>query len=220
MNKEKLALLVARYRQHKEDHVFTEIYEEVSKRWSGKLEFEANYNKVDRLDLQERYDEVVMKAVNDERITPENFRNYVGVMLKSKKLNLIRDTKRRTRRFLLQKGGNPDEEETMDYLDSMNFLEGNLGKDSFEELTENKKETEQRQLLSFLVDPAKVNDRTTTAIVSTALKDTSKGKTIKAKAIAEELSLPRRDVVTRKLSQLRKNYDESLFGDYRDYLHA
>jgi hypothetical protein len=220
MNKEKLALLVARYRQHKEDHIFSEIYEEVSKRWTGKLEFEAHFNKVDMLDLQEKYDEVVMRAVNDERISPENFRNYVGVMLKSKKLNLIRDTKRRNRRYLLQKGGNPDEEEAMDYLDTMNYLEGNLGKDSFEEVAENKKETEQRQLLDFLVDPAKVKDRTTTAIVRTALNDTSISKKLKAKAIAEQLGLPRRDVVTRKLSSLKKNYDESLFGDYRDYLHA
>lgn len=219
MNKEKLATLVRSYRMSPEDQIFSAIYVEVSKRWTSRIATEARHCKVDQQELQAVYDEVVMTAVNDERISPENFRNYVGVMLKSKRLSLIDKTRRRNRRFRLHKQSDSDETD-LDYVDAMNYLEGNLGKDSFEEVTKNKKETEQRQLLDFLIDPAKVKDRTTTAIVSTALNDTSKGKAIKAKAIADKLSLPRRDVVTRKLSRLKENYDESLFGDYRDYLHA
>jgi hypothetical protein len=217
MNKENLETLVASFRETREDYMFTAIYVEVSKRWTSRIAAEAHHCKVDQQELQAVYDEVVMTAVNDERISPEYFRNYVGVMLKSKRLNLIDKTRRRNRRFRLHKQSDADETD-LDYVDAMNFLEGNLGKDSFEEAAETKKETEQRQLLDFLIDPAKVIDHTTTAIVSTVLSDRTPGK-FKPKAIGNKLGV-HHSKVTRKLSSLKKNYDESLFGDYRDYLHA
>jgi DNA-directed RNA polymerase specialized sigma24 family protein len=83
---------------------------------------------------------------------------------------------------------------------------------NLEDFVLNKKEADQRQLIDFLTDPTKV-DATTTKIVEAFPQ--YKSITALAKALGLHHML-----VRRKLESLIKNYDESAFGDYRDYLYA
>jgi DNA-directed RNA polymerase specialized sigma subunit len=79
-----------------------------------------------------------------------------------------------------------------------------------DEISIKTKKADQRQLIDSLTDPAKV-DATTTEIVEAF----SQYKSITALGKALGLN---HNTVKRKLNRLSRNFDESVFGDYRDYL--
>ncbi|WP_078577454.1 hypothetical protein [Salipaludibacillus agaradhaerens] len=77
----------------------------------------------------------------------------------------------------------------------------------------NKKEEDQRQLLSFLIDPKKKVDAKTTAIVN-AFPDYESQS-----ALAEDLGFDRK-TIRQKLKSLAENYDEDVMGELRLYFSA
>jgi len=76
-----------------------------------------------------------------------------------------------------------------------------------------KKETDQLQLIDFLLD--RVNDPVTTLIV-TQFKSSNCGK-MSITALAKALGL-HHETVLRKLRSLVRHYDANRFGDYYEYL--
>lgn len=219
LDKQKLNKLVTEYRQNNCDITFSEIYKEVSKRWQYNLEKTAKELQIDPLDLQACYDDVVLKAVNDPAIRPETFRDFIGKMLANSKVDLYRKT-RTIRKYykLVKESKDEDGESDAATFDKINLIHNDTQTDCYTEAHAKEKEADQIRLIDSLIDPAKVADRMTTAIVNTVLTDRTLGK-FKPTAIGEKLGV-HHSKVTRKLHSLKKNYDESLFGDYREYLHA
>ncbi|UJW57157.1 hypothetical protein HXZ66_06950 [Bacillus sp. A116_S68] len=77
----------------------------------------------------------------------------------------------------------------------------------------NKKEEDQWQLISFLIDPKNKVDAKTTAIVN-AFPDFESQS-----ALAEALGFDRK-TIRQKLKSLAENYDEDVMGELRLYFSA
>jgi hypothetical protein len=73
-----------------------------------------------------------------------------------------------------------------------------------------KTKEDQRQLISFLTDPDKVDEITTLIVINFDKFDS-------ITALGKALGI-HHETVKRKLRKLARNYDESIFGDYSDYL--
>lgn len=103
------------------------------------------------------------------------------------------------------------------YIDGESDEDGNptfelAGEVNIEEevVSPKKKCEDKRQLISALLSSA---DELTTAIVTQMLKNPDASR----KSIADRLGI-HHQVLTRKLSKLAKNYDQSRFGDLSQYL--
>lgn len=212
--KEKLNDLVRQYQSDKLDATFTEIYLIISERWSGKTEITANTLMVDELDLLASYDDTIMKAIDTYDASSGDFENYFTFLLKNRRHDLYRRA-RTIRKHEVKPPIIKDESDATTF-DRVYAEQGEVINGSLTELIEQKKETDQRQLIDSLLDPDKVIDSQTTTIVYEVLNDDTLGK-FRPTTIAKKLNV-HHSVVSRKLHRLRKNYDSSRFGDYRDYL--
>jgi DNA-directed RNA polymerase specialized sigma24 family protein len=167
--------------------------------------------------------EVISKSFSrDSGVPVEEYRSHLNEELwvslelfdvsKGATLNTWLNTRFRQKAIDIMRGKNGS------YYRKVELKESDMDAPTFEVADEfnvedhvlQKRERDQRQLISFLTDPAKV-DSVTTAIVT----NFEKYKSITA--LAKALGL-HHSVVKRKIERLAKNYDPSQFGDYRDYL--
>jgi len=211
-HKDRLNELVRQYQELRSDELFSEIYGIISKRWSGKTAIIANSRKVDELDVIAMYDDLLLKALEKYKPGEGDFENLFSVMAMNQqnKLSRKRKTVMKYETKLVPAEG---ESEAATFDRALAEQDGVENGDFVEYLTQ-KKETDQLQLIDSLMQP--ITDPTTTAIVEAILSDRTLGK-LKPTAIAQQLNV-HHSKVTRSLSKLRKYYDESTFGDYREYL--
>lgn len=216
MNKEKVQQLLTKYRETKNDLVFNELYTELSGLWKGKLRATASNMKLDIHDLEATYDDAIMKLVDDPSRDADKVDRHFTVMLRNARIDLLRRTNTvRKREIHITDSEDENGAATLERLElKLGYSEAS----NYEKVADKEKEADQLQLIDSLIDPGKVADRMTTAIVETVLGDRTLGQ-LKPTAIGKKLGV-HHSKVTRKLSSLKKNYDESLYGDYRDYLHA
>ena len=208
MNPEKLNELVLRYQCGANDDVFREIYEITAAYWRPKAKEIAQSIRADTHDVEELYDDVLMKCVEtyDGKI---DFEHYFKFCAKNARADLYRKKSRIA------------EHETYELdSDAATFEIRDEGATP-EEIATQTKEADQLQLIDFLTKDC---DEPTTAIVETSLRypppkqSTGRPKTLKAH-VADVLGIDKR-TVSRKFERLAANFDYKQFGDYRDYLLA
>jgi len=204
--------LVTEYQAQPSDELFSEIYGIISKRWSGKTAIIANSRKVDEQDVIAMYDDILLKALEKFDASNGDFENLFSVMAMNQQNKLSR--KRKTVKKYEAKLTPAEGESEAATFDRALAEQGEVTNGEFTEYLTQKKETDQMQLIDSLMQS--ISDPTTTAIVEAILDDRTLGK-LKPTAIAKQLNV-HHSKVTRSLSKLRKYYDESVFGDYREYL--
>jgi DNA-binding PucR family transcriptional regulator len=161
-------------------------------------------------DITGLFHDVIQKVLNSLRNNAGgDFVKLFVVSLGNEYKSLLRKLRTR-RKYELYDGHDNDDDSNTAMFETL--------KDEFdlEEHVIKKKEADQRELIDFLTDPAKVSDETTTAIVETFI--TNDGPTTPT-AIGKKLGLHHSTVI-RKIERLAKRFDERQFGNYRDYLLA
>lgn len=155
----------------------------------------------DEADAQTIFDDVIVKMLRDSRIT--DFERTLNRRLKTKRIDLLRGTsRRRTRQCSL--------EELIEGAPTPATLQvSGIDKEVFHR----KKETDQRQLIDFLLRSAKTDATTTTIVEAFLIAPLSASPN----AIAKSIGL-HHETVNRKLLSLGRRYDANRFGDRREYL--
>ena len=133
---------------------------------------------------------------------------WVNMILRRKAIDLIRGADGNYYKVVTLETEPAGCHNTEDYR--IGFLEKIQDPRDFVDEFFRKNERDQRQLISFLTDPSKV-DAETTAIVSNFHRHKS------ITALGKALGL-HHQTVKRKLRKLSRNYDPNIFGNYRDYL--
>ncbi|SET42866.1 hypothetical protein SAMN05216389_11140 [Oceanobacillus limi] len=207
--KSQLNSLADLYRSNPTEELFTRIYTEAMTSYRENAETVAKHNGIDKFDLLAGYDDVFMNCLDSFK---DNFEHLLSRSLKIKRLELRRNraTKEKYETHIINSEGESDAA-TLDYL----LLKQDRVEDGdhTEHIT---KSDELIELIKSLINPDKIKDPLTTAIVNEVLKDETIGK-FRPTAIAKKLNV-HHSKVTRKLAQLKHNYDSARFGDYRDYL--
>jgi hypothetical protein len=199
---------VLRYQQTKCDDLFYEIYLETKRKVLRNTRAVANSLSTDENTVLTIFDDAILYAVNTYK-DGKDFVNYVKWKFKNKRLNFLRNRKYVFDHEVYEQPVNEDE----DAATSFDFIVGSDGAD--DEYLRKQTEADQRQLIGSLIDPGKVNDATTTAIVEAFLASESPNPT----AIGRQLGIHHSTVI-RKLNRLARNFQPEIFGDYRDYLLA
>jgi hypothetical protein len=199
---------VLRYQQSKCDDLFYEIYHETKRRVLRNTRAVANSLSTDENTVLTLFDDAILYAVNTYK-DGKDFVNYVKWKFKNKRLNFLRNRKYVFDHEVYEQPVNEDE----DAATSFDFIVGSDGAD--DEYLRKQTEADQRQLIGSLIDPGKVNDATTTAIVEAFLASENPNPT----AIGRQLGIHHSTVI-RKLNRLARNFQPEIFGDHRDYLLA
>jgi hypothetical protein len=198
--------LVIEYQKTKDESIFNQIYEIVSKKWVN-LHFVGKSLLSDEHEATALYEDTLMRCI--ELFNGKgDFINYYKAGLRKSRANLFNKYRRR---FKVVVPMEENIEESDDSDDSIAATIENIP-DLYttEEIAFQKTEADQRQLIDFLVSGA---DATTTAIVEAFLAHPRPTPT----AIGRKLGL-HHSVVKRKLERLAGKFDAKQFGDYRDYL--
>ena len=201
MGLEKLNSAALKYFESRSDFNFETLYKEASE------EFREENRAIiirsglgDHNDADEIFDKVILRLVNREGV--RLFGNVMSTSLRNARYNFMRDERTRRSRYRL----------ILD--DSDTAISDEISEVGAEEeffFRQRKKESDQRQLIDFLVnDPSKV-DHDTTLIVSQFPQHSS------ITALAKALGL-HHEYVKRKLRRLSRGYDANRFGDYSEYL--
>jgi hypothetical protein len=202
----KLNDLVIEYQKTKDELIFNQIYEIVSKKWVN-LHFVGKSLLSDEHEATALYEDTLMRCIElfDGK---GDFINYYMAGLRKSRANLFNKYRRRFKVIVPME---EDIEKSDDSNDSIAATIENIP-DLYttEEIAFQKTEADQRQLIDFLVSGA---DATTTAIVEAFLAHPKPTPT----AIGRKLGL-HHSVVKRKLERLAGKFDAKQFGDYRDYL--
>jgi hypothetical protein len=199
---------VLRYQQTKCDDLFYEIYRETKRQVLRNTRAVANSLSTDENTVLTIFDDAILYAVNTYK-DGKDFVNYVKWKFKNKRLNFLRNRKYVFDHEVYEQPVNEDE----DAATSFDFIVGSDGAD--DEYLRKQTEADQRQLIGSLIDPGKVNDATTTAIVEAFLASENPNPT----AIGRQLGIHHSTVI-RKLNRLARNFQPEIFGDHRDYLLA
>jgi hypothetical protein len=199
---------VLRYQQTKCDDLFYEIYHETKRQVLRNTRAVANSLSTDENTVLTLFDDTILYAVNTYK-DGKDFVNYVKWKFKNKRLNFLRNRKYIFDHEVYEQPVNEDE----DVATSFDFIVGSDGAD--DEYLRKQTEADQRQLIGSLIDPGKVNDATTTAIVEAFLASENPNPT----AIGRQLGIHHSTVI-RKLNRLARNFQPEIFGDHRDYLLA
>jgi hypothetical protein len=199
---------VLRYQQTKCDDLFYEIYRETKRQVLRNTRAVANSLSTDENTVLTLFDDAILYAVNTYK-DGKDFVNYVKWKFKNKRQNFLRDRKYVFDHEVYEQPVNEDE----DAATSFDFIAGSDG--AYDEYFRKQTEADQRQLIGSLIDPGKVNDATTTAIVEAFLASENPNPT----AIGRQLGIHHSTVI-RKLNRLARNFQPEIFGDHRDYLLA
>lgn len=209
MSSLQLNSLAIAYRTERTDDAFRKLYELASAMFE-QFHRDALFSKGcrDSHSAKESFDSAVLEL--SQRDDVGNFANALSAALRRKRLMLCRTLARRRNRF----PGSLDETEADDsgeYSPKYKMPEESSAEEiAIRELCE-KKEGDQRQLITFLVaDPTQV-DRETNLIVSQFSQYDS------VTALAKALGM-HHEIVKRKLRKLSRRYDANRFGDIREYL--
>jgi hypothetical protein len=195
---------VLRYQQTKCDDLFYEIYHETRRQVLRNTRAVANSLSTDENTVLTLFDDAILYAVNTYK-DGKDFVNYVKWKFKNKRLNFLRNRKYVLDHEVYEQSVNEDE----DAATSFDFIVGSDGAD--DEYLLKQTEADQRQLIGSLIDPGKVNDAMTTAIVKAFLASDNPTPT----AIGKKLGVHHSTVI-RKLNRLARNIEPEL----RDYLLA
>lgn len=200
----KLNELVVKYQVTKDDEVFTEIYNEVSKHWRS-LNHVAKSVKADVHELLEEYHSVLMKCVK-EYDGRTNFINHYLTSLRNRRADIYRRKTSKKERSMVYAGNDPNDPVAA-------TIENVADELTTEDVVLAKKKAEQRQLIDFLLSGE--NERTT-AIVQAYLTTEHKTPT----AIGNYLGLNHKQV-TRVLNRLAAKFNTTdQFGKPEDWLVA
>jgi hypothetical protein len=195
---------VLRYQQTKCDDLFYEIYHEIKRQVLRNTRAVANSLSTDENTVLTLFDDAILYAVNTYK-DGKDFVNYVKWKFKNKRLNFLRNRKYVFEHEVYEQPVNEDE----DAATSFDFIVGSDGAEH--EFIRKQTEADQRQLIGSLIDPGKVNDAMTTAIVKAFLASDNPTPT----AIGKKLGVHHSTVI-RKLNRLARNIEPEL----RDYLLA
>ncbi|PFZ19524.1 AsnC family protein [Bacillus wiedmannii] len=194
-----------------DDFIFTDLYTSLSEVYRNKLWYwSTSTYMANEHDITGLFHDVIQKVLESLRNNAGgDFVKLFAVSLGNSYKSLLRKLRTR-RKYELYDGPNSDEEENTAMFEAI------ADEFDLEEHVIKKKEADQRELIDFLTDPAKVSDETTTAIVESFI--TNDGPTTPT-AIGKKLGLHHSTVI-RKIERLAKRFDERQFGNYRDYLLA
>ncbi|PGA34015.1 AsnC family protein [Bacillus wiedmannii] len=194
-----------------DDFAFTDLYTSLSEVYRDKLRYwSTSTYMANEHDITGLFHDVIQKVLNSLRNNVGgDFVKLFAVSLGNSYKSLLRKLRTR-RKYELYDGPNSDEEENTAMFETI------ADEFDLEDHVIKKKEADQRELIDFLTDPAKVSDETTTAIVESFI--TNDGPTTPT-AIGKKLGLHHSTVI-RKIERLAKRFDERQFGNYRDYLLA
>ncbi|WP_157349610.1 sigma-70 family RNA polymerase sigma factor [Bacillus sp. EE-W1] len=203
--------MVNNYLRTGDDFIFTGLYTSLSEVYRDKLRYwSTSTYMANEHDITGLFHDVIQKVLKSLRNNAGgDFVKLFAVSLKNEYNSLLRKLRTR-RKYELYDGPNSDEEENTAMFETI------ADEFDLEEHVIKKKEADQRELIDFLTDPAKVSDETTTAIVESFI--TNDGPTTPT-AIGKKLGLHHSTVI-RKIERLAKRFDERQFGNYRDYLLA
>jgi DNA-directed RNA polymerase specialized sigma24 family protein len=208
MNKnQKLNTLVTIYRETRDEDVFNEIYAKTIGKIYGKLEKIGKSIRADFHETLALYEDVLLRCI-DVYDGKQDFQHFYNSSVSRARTDLYRKKKR-----LFEREYYEPETEDEDAATSFDFIVGSDGAEH--EFIRKQTEADQRQLIGSLIDPGKVNDATTTAIVEAFLASENPNPT----AIGRQLGIHHSTVI-RKLNRLARNFQPEIFGDRRDYLLA
>ncbi|MED1088303.1 AsnC family protein [Bacillus mycoides] len=194
-----------------DDFIFTDLYTSLSEVYRDKLRYwSTSTYMANEHDITGLFHDVIQKVLNSLRNNAGgDFVKLFAVSLGNNYKSLLRKLRTR-RKYELYDGPDSGEEENTAMFETI------ADEFDLEEHVTKKKEADKRELIDFLVDPAKVTDETTTAIVESFISND--GPTTPT-AIGKKLGLHHSTVI-RKIERLAKRFDERQFGNYRDYLLA
>jgi DNA-directed RNA polymerase specialized sigma24 family protein len=200
---QKLNTLVNLYRETRDEDVFNEIYAKTIGKIYGKLEKIGKSIRADFHETLALYEDVLLRCI-DVYDGKQDFQYFYNSSVYRARTDLYRKKKR-----LFDNEYYEPETEDEDAATSFDFIVGSDGAD--DEYLRKQTEADQRQLIGSLIDPGKVNDAMTTAIVKAFLSSDNPTPT----AIGKKLGVHHSTVI-RKLNRLARNIEPEL----RDYLLA
>ncbi|WP_018755156.1 hypothetical protein [Paenibacillus terrigena] len=207
MDLTQLNSLAARYKVSGDEAHLRLLYDEAAPiKRSNRLKVTmSSYG--DAADADELFDDAIMELLQRNDII--NFGKMLIAALNLKRLHLFRTIKRRNNNIKIE--GSLDDT----YIDEQGSPNPKIVLKSSHIVEDEviKKETDQRQLIDFLLDRA--NDPVTTLIVTKFKNDDCSTKSMTA--LAKALGL-HHETAMRKLRSLVKHYDANRFGDYYEYL--
>jgi DNA-directed RNA polymerase specialized sigma24 family protein len=187
-----------------DDDVFTQIYKMIRITWSGKLGQHARSIRSDPQELEEYYENKLLKCLSTFDGS-RDFWNYYHSSITRARCDLYRKTKSRLDKEMLESDINRND---------------SSGQSTFELIITNiphdgtlEKIRSQRQLIAHLMSKSK--DSRVSIIVNAVLSDDN--PKLCPTAIEQATGI-KRDTVMRCLKKLAKEFDRDLFGDWHDYL--
>lgn len=199
--------LAKQYNENPTNGNFYLLYKELEAKSKKKFRLEAKVLGIDEQELRAAYDDLIMDCL--ETFT-DNFEHYFNKAYRIKKKELVRNTMTRNK-YIKQVNLKNDEQTDIEVIDRIIISKGDFEDDTYIKEVD---EGIQRQLVTHFI--SKTKDPLTTAIVKEVLNDETSNQ-LKPTAIGRKLGVHHM-VVTRKIAQLKKYYDSTVFGDYRDYL--
>ncbi len=189
----------------KDEDVFNEIYDILSSEWSRGYRYHARKLWSSPEEVQAAFEDTLLSVLT-KYDGQRPFANLLARSIKNTKATIYRKCKRycESQPLIVDHKTEDSEELPIEIAD-----EYTLEQQFFESQTKG----DQRQLISHLIDPDKVSDAKTTAIVEAFPKYNS------ITALGKALGMHHEQVL-RRLRKLAKNYDPNEFGDIHDYLSA
>jgi RNA polymerase sigma factor (sigma-70 family) len=204
----KIENLITEYRNTGSDQTFGEIYEMMASvvKVTNLRKYFGTVAKALRCgvdEVNELFDDTLMEAIAKFEDGRE-FERFFNRSWKNRRANLYKKHKRRRTREVYVDDSVEEEYNLFASVPDQTDIEQEV-------TTQHKKEADQRQLISFLIDNT---DSTTTAIVDGFLGG---GRTLRQ--VGKPLGLHPQQV-SRMLRKLSDNHDPARYGDYEDYLLA
>ncbi|MDY7221458.1 hypothetical protein [Halalkalibacterium halodurans] len=205
---EQLTVLAKTYVDTRSPKTFEQIYHILKADWQPKFPKIAKSLWTTTHEVEALYEDTLM-AVLEKYDGNREFLPLLVVSLKNRRADYYNKVQRLRKREMLTPGAFESTDRTLALTDAATFEiadEFNLEEHVI------KKEEDQRQLISFLADPNRV-DAKTTAIVNAFPNYESQT------ALARALGLDRK-TIRQKLKSLAQNYDEEVMGELRLYFFA
>ncbi len=200
-NEQKLNSLAKDFAASRCGKVFEEIVTLLRQQWTSKsFEYIAKGLNTDQWEVEAAYDDTLMRVLYKFNGS-DKFCQNLSAALKNARIDIGRKSTRLINKEVFSiNEENEDETLTFEFADSFDLEESVIKKE------------DQRQLISSLCDPSKV-DTLTIAVVNEFPNHDNPN------ALAKALGVERKTVDWR-LRKLARNFDENKFGHYRDYLSA
>lgn len=213
MNIEKLNILWEEHRKFRRDETFNEIYAELEPQRSQNRRLVERSGYGDESDALTVFDEVLMRLIRSDNV--KDFAKSLTTSLKNARTDFYRKETRRLAHVHNDiNSASDDTDETPTSLELYAKTDDDIVEQAVFDHMHKKKEADKRQLIDFLLCPARTVDTVTTLIVTRYNNASPKESD---NAIAKSLGL-HHETVKRKLHALSRRYDANRFGDISDYL--